>query len=618
MFEILIILVLVGVIITAFTLIPTLVNDAGGELQKLPSRLLTSEEHDTTDPWSPEAIALRRHAMQAAGWEPSIDPHNQRERFRYVDPQRAFEMVLTPTSYRYGIPHMFSLEIRYLDGNGAPQNFEFTVRDASPMLAKQHIVSQVDYRQYAGSGGKTAAFGRQYNAQPFADRSRDTSQPLLLKIPGTTAIAQMKFGPLSLRGGALPLFDQCFRWSTINLDAPECPATLLHVRVRGDNVTLHGELSSPKRKEWATSDDLDANRMFLLEAASKLFVELGQAYAWQGHSMLEILSNLRGEATNQDNNLRRQALEQYERLLSPDDKRAIDLERVLDENVSIDERGRLLEELIAHDPRGAEMAAVFEAAVEPDRERLRRIISKHGLRALEPKLKGPDRTRWLNLFFSDNGGATRELITTISRDITPASLLDPDLSVRAREVMLGNILHTSGDDYLGDLIGRLLEQSDEEQLIGLLRLFREVGGLNTAQAVAQLAANPEQVDKTEEYVALLSAIRAFCTRFPEVFKNKRVEAFLCSCLEHPEERVILMVPSLLEVIGGIDTLMYITNLLQQDARARLHGARLGKIVTAIRARGDLGAYAGGISLAEQQGGELTLTSDRGGLSMVDR
>ena len=69
MFEILIILVLVGVIITAFTLIPTLVNDAGGELQKLPSRLLTSEEHDTTDPWSPEAIALRRHAMQAAGWK---------------------------------------------------------------------------------------------------------------------------------------------------------------------------------------------------------------------------------------------------------------------------------------------------------------------------------------------------------------------------------------------------------------------------------------------------------------------------------------------------------------------------------------------------------------------
>jgi hypothetical protein len=569
---------------------------------------LRAGPRDDVDPWSERVLAARVRAMHTARWSSKTDASTRTEEYHFEDPRGIFAARLVPQSYWHGTLHAFTLELRYAREHAAPDRFHLSIPEAQPMLAPQ--------RASESSAPTTTQALFHASGEASSSERAGVNQTKTLKIPGYLTRTSLEYENVSLSGMAHPIYERCFASSTLEVNATESPVVLQRMDIQGPRVTIKGVVRSPYSPEWSLTPSLEKNRAHIMESAARLLVSLGESLAWWGETPMELVEGLSKYETHHDDRLRRQAREQYDAMLTPEQRRAVDIERILDRNGPFEERDALFARLIAQAPSDPALDRVFEASRDPDAARLRRIITTNAFQHLERRLKGPDRTDWLNAYFGEQGGAPRELVSAIARDITPASLLDPALSQRTREVLLGNILHIDGDGYMGGILEKLLEQSDEEQLIGLLRLLKEVGGKNTAEAIAKLARNPKQVDKTEEYVALISAIRAFYLTHTDVFAVKEIEVFLCSCLEHTEERVVLMVPSLLEVLGGAYTLRYVTTLLQQDARARLHAARLGKIVDAIRARGDIGGFAGGLSLAEQQGGELTITGEKGGLTQV--
>ncbi|MEC9442683.1 MAG: hypothetical protein VYE40_16435 [Myxococcota bacterium] len=577
--------------------------------------LLTSSRvgpEDEVDPWDSRTVASRVRAMREAGWSSEIDEIGRSEFYTYKDPGGAFTARLEACGYWHGALHEFALELHHASTHAAPDSFYLLIPDASQMLTLQRATESenTDNKQALFHTTPTRGGASRASDRVMARDARD------FKISGYLPRASVRLEHVTLKGLVHPIYEQCFRRNTTSIHAPESPVVLTRVEIRGAMTSIRGIIRSPHSAEWALSGSLEQDREHVMRTSALLFADIGEALVWRGSEPRTFLAYL-SSYEHQDDTLRQQARAQYNAILTPEQRREADFERVLDEKTPIQERGSRLASLIEHDPRGPLLDKILTASKAPEAVQLRRIIVEYGRPIIESKFRGPERTTWLNAYFGDHGGAPRELISTIARDITPASLLDPALSKRTREVLLGNLLHLDGDGYLGNVLEKLLEQSDEDQLIGLLRLIKEVGSRNTAEAVAKLAANPKQIDKIEEYIALLSAIRAFYLQYPDAFSTKEIEVFLCKCLEHPEERVAMMVPSLLETLGGAYTLMHVTRLIQTDARARFHAARLGKIISAIHARGGLDSFSGGLSLAEQQGGELTITGDKGRLTVVD-
>jgi hypothetical protein len=103
---------------------------------------------------------------------------------------------------------------------------------------------------------------------------------------------------------------------------------------------------------------------------------------------------------------------------------------------------------------------------------------------------------------------------------------------------------------------------------------------------------------------------------PEILRDQRVGSFLCDCLEHEEPQIAKMVLSLLEDLGDANAMRRIATMIHNNATV-IPNPRLGQVVKKIHERVGGDAYTGGLSLAQQQGGELTISRKEGSLSLVE-
>ena len=218
--------------------------------------------------------------------------------------------------------------------------------------------------------------------------------------------------------------------------------------------------------------------------------------------------------------------------------------------------------------------------------------------------------------FAEGSFSSLKLSRTLAAAVEHETLLDPRLSDRARGVLLVNALDIWDARRASSLLEDILANLDDAQLIDVLELLRKQVSEAAAHAVVMLAGNPKQIDKRGEYVALISTIRAMQSNHMEILRDGRVGNFLCDCLEHEDPQIARMVLSLLEELGDARAMRRIAAMIHNNATA-IPNPRLGQVVQKIHARVGGDAYSGGLSLAQQQGGELTISKEEGSLSLVE-
>lgn len=269
--------------------------------------------------------------------------------------------------------------------------------------------------------------------------------------------------------------------------------------------------------------------------------------------------------------------------------------------------------LFALDPTTRRLSPLFEHAFLPDNFALLQLIFEAASQQqILSWLEGPERVRWLNALLHPSIRSTSGRIQMVIKRLDPSYLLWDGLSAAGRGFLLSGLLANQEVSDPVAVITTLLKQTDDEDLVEILTTLSVYANENVAKVIASFAKNPEQIDTSREYQAMLMLFKNLSREHAGVLRTQDVEAFLCECVKHPDERIASMALSLLETLGEDFAVKRLTQLLGEEVV--VPSAMLTRTSREIRKRmgEDMNTFAGGLSIAAAAGGELTQVTGEGG------
>ncbi len=554
---------------------------------------------------SVEAMEARRDALLFRGWE-----RTQREgcveSYKFTPSRDASRtapssMILEVEDLRDGAIDRFRLLARYDHTRANELLFEVSEpRRILEMLEHSaRIGERVIPRLLPGTETSTLLVARERAHELF---------PFDLE-------ANVSLGSDRLRAQARRIFEHFFDARDVSSKAPARPMLLERCVFTQGVLELRGHGVAPRGEIWGATGILEQDVAHITEALADTLERLAQRFSPQegdANTKLAILAHDPQLTPAQ----RAQATRLGAKTMPRDKVAGLYSNQVRDNELAMQSRGEAMRALLAMPEANKEKQALVDEALTIAGEPLRRLMAIHADDFLAKQITGERRILWLNLLFAEGSFSSLKLSRTLAAAVEHETLLDPRLSDRARGVLLVNALDIWDARRASSLLEDILANLDDAQLIDVLELLRKQVSEAAAHAVVMLAGNPKQIDKRGEYVALISTIRAMQSNHMEILRDGRVGNFLCDCLEHEDPQIARMVLSLLEELGDARAMRRIAAMIHNNATA-IPNPRLGQVVQKIHARVGGDAYSGGLSLAQQQGGELTISKEEGSLSLVE-
>ena len=495
------------------------------------------------------------------------------------------------------------------------QNLTFTL--AAEGLVANFEITSLGYNQL-----DTARFSVRHEQAPpediqiFIADARDffnnQSSTLYAIIPNTLR-GTFIHGDVNIKGMMAPLFLQIYKLQDI-AKVPRCSSFETRTfELRSREVSLDIVFPELMQRNNETAPQLWQRSLTLLEKGLPSLTRFSAALAWRGQSLKQVME---GVMDDQDasRELKHEASEVIARFSSPQEL----FDRACDRNRSENQRGLALKELIERESHSALAAQITKLALEQDLV-LMRLLSRYAPDHVARQLRSADRIVWFNAIFNENIGLETRRLERVLSELDATFLLEPELSSRARNIILTNMLVHDSSDSLEELLRALLLKMDEEALVDLLQTLQSHPSSSSARALVALANDPRQIDKHQEFQVLLGAIKSHLTGYKESFEHAGVEKFLCDCVLHEDRQIASMALTLLREIGSLRAVDALAKAISKPELS-LPTQALGNAIQTIRQRiGDTSdRFSGGLSLAEAAGGELTVVAEAGALTDAER
>ena len=557
---------------------------------------------------SVEAMEARRDALIARGWE----------RTRRDGRVESYKLtpITSPSSASTRAPSSMVLEVLDIQ-DGAIERFRFLARydhiEANELLfeidAPERILETLEHSSRVGERAIPKVLPGTETTTLLVAREREHELfPFDLEV-------SVSLGSDRLRAQARRIFEHFFNSHELTSREPGRPMTLERCVFTRGVLELHGQGVSPKSKLWGATGILEQDVAHITEALADTLERFAYRFSPQHADISAKLATLAHDPRLTPAQ-RAQATRLGARTMPRDKVAGLYLQQIHDGELAMQSRGEAMRALLALPEATTEKQALVDQALTIGGEPLRRLMAIHAADFLAKQITGERRILWLNLLFAEGSFSSLKLSRTLAASVEHETLLDPRLGDRARGVLLVNALDIWDSERASDLLEDILANLDDDQLIDVLELLRKQVSEAAARAVVTLAGNPKQIDKQGEYIALISTIRAMQSNHPELLRDQRVGSFLCDCLEHEEPQIAKMVLSLLEDLGDANAMRRIATMIHNNATV-IPNPRLGQVVKKIHERVGGDAYTGGLSLAQQQGGELTISRKEGSLSLVE-
>ena len=414
-------------------------------------------------------------------------------------------------------------------------------------------------------------------------------------------------GSEHLRAPVRRLFEHFFWGYELNSSAPARPMVIEHCVYEGNTLEICGVCDSVKSRVWGATGILDQDVFHITEVLADTLERMAKSFVVRGNDPYANLATLAHNA-HLTPTQRAQAARLGAQAMPSNEIALLYSKQITDNELAMQTRGEALRSLLDMHETDArrEVAALVQEALLPSGEPIRRLMAIHAPDFLAEQIRGERKFTWLALLFAEGSFSSLKLSRELAASVEPSTLLDPKLDDRARGVLLINALDIWDVERASALLEEMLANLDDAQLIDILEMLRKQVSAAAARAVVSLAGKPTQIDKPSEYIALISTIRAMQHNHTEILRDERVGRFLCACLEHEDPRIARMVLSLLENLGGQEAMRRIARMIHANA-TEISNPRLGQVVRKIHDRIGGDALAGGLSLAERQGGELSIS-----------
>ena len=440
----------------------------------------------------------------------------------------------------------------------------------------------------------------------------------LINIMDNESRGALAFEDAAFDDRAITLFDQCFASNRIQRHAPAQPLTPSRFSITEGVLTMHGSFANAAARIWQQDAGNASGIHHVAAIAGEVLREVVTTLTFARTSTLEIILNL-STAPQVSAATRDHAIALRDARHSPAELIAWFADQVLAAGTPPHQRVEALEFILARSPHSPHTRRILEAARDTATPHMHELLIEHGLPLLERVLRGKQRMEWLNFLFGQDRRTSEGLNTLLARFVTQADLLHEELLPRARAIILTNLMQRRGDTRLGVLLNHIIETYDDEELILFLNVLREHGGEPSARALVVLAQNPRKLDLDGEFKAMLLALQALSETHAGILQEPAIEHFLCSCLFHPQESIRALVPATLQRTGSAISTRRLMQMIERK-ESSVSAKVLKQLAQAIteRVRSESSHLEGALSVAKQQGGELSVASEKGSISLTGK